>query len=197
MIEDALLVWKLKCGDADALTRVYLAHKDQLLGLAISLSGDRATAEDALHDVFVTLASTARSLRIRTNLRAYLSACIANRIRNVQRRSNRQVDDEILATRPDEISSGPDQAAMVADETARVGQALKELPDEQCEVIVLHLQGGLTFKAIAEALGISINTVQSRYRYGLERLRTLLKGEFTDENFRSNRETGQGLFLTA
>jgi len=197
MIEDALLVWKLKCGDADALTRVYLAHKDQLLGLAISLSGDRATAEDALHDVFVTLASTARSLRIRTNLRAYLSACIANRIRNVQRRSNRQVDDEILATRPDEISSGPDQAAMVADETARVGQALKELPDEQCEVIVLHLQGGLTFKAIAEALGISINTVQSRYRYGLERLRTLLKGELTDENFRSNRETGQGLFLTA
>jgi len=196
MIEDALLVWKLKCGDADALTRVYLTYKDRLLALAVSLSGDRATAEDALHDVFVNLASSAHSMRIQTNLRAYLSTCVANRIRNVQRRANRQVDAEGLSEEPDEKTRCPDQAAIFADDTARVGRALRELPDDQCEVIVLHLQGGLTFKAIAEALGVSINTVQSRYRYGVEKLRTLLKGELTDEKCASNRKNGQGLLLS-
>jgi RNA polymerase sigma-70 factor (ECF subfamily) len=85
---------------------------------------------------------------------------------------------------------------MAADEAAQLGRALKRLPDEQCEIIVLHLQGGLTFKAIAGALGLSINTVQSRYRYGLEKLRDLLKGELNNENCKSNREIGQGLFLT-
>lgn len=197
MIQDGLLVWKLKCGDADALTRVYLTYKDRLLALAISLSGDRAAAEDALHDVFVDLASSAQFLRIQTNLRTYLSTCVANRIRNVQRRSNRQVTDEGLSEEPDEGSRCPDQAAIIADETARLGQAFREIPDEQCQVIVLHLQGGLTFKAIAEALGVSINTVQSRYRYGLEKLRTLLKGELTDESHRTHREAGVPLFVSA
>jgi len=196
MIEDALLVWKLKCGDADALTRIYLTYKDRLLALAISLAGDQASAEDALHDVFVGLATSARTLRIRTNLRAYLSTCLANRIRNRQRRLNREMVDECLAERPDENAPGPDQAAMAADETARVERALSVLPENQREVIILHLQGGLTFKAIAEALGVSINTVQSRYRYGLERLRDQLKGELNNEKCISHRENGQDVFLT-
>jgi RNA polymerase sigma factor (sigma-70 family) len=100
-----------------------------------------------------------------------------------------------LSEEPDEKTRCPDHAAIVADDTARVGRALRELPDDQCEVIVLHLQGGLTFKAIAEALGVSINTVQSRYRYGVEKLRILLKGELTYEKCTANRKNGQGIFL--
>ena len=197
MLEDALLVWRLKCGHADALTKTYLAHKDRLLALATALAYDRAEAEDALHDVFVTLATSARTLRLRTNLRAFLSTCLVNRLRNRRRRLNRQVNDEALARLPDESGPGPDRAAMAADEAARIGQALQRLPEDQREVITLHLQSGLTFRTIAEELNLSINTVQSRYRYGLEKLRTLLKGEFTDETCRPDRKTGQGLFLAA
>jgi len=51
---------------------------------------------------------------------------------------------------------------------------MAELPVEQREVITLHLHAGLTFREIALQLGLSINTVQSRYRYGIEKLRTLL-----------------------
>ena len=51
---------------------------------------------------------------------------------------------------------------------------LAQLPYEQREVIVLHLHQEMRFREIAEALSLSINTVQSRYRYGLEKLRTIL-----------------------
>jgi RNA polymerase sigma-70 factor (ECF subfamily) len=186
MIEEALLVWKLKCGDPDALRQVYLKHKDRLLALAVSLCRDSAQAEDALHDVFVSLATSARTLKLRTNLRAYLATCLVNRLRNQWRRGNRQVDGNHLDERPDETALGPDQAAMVAEDAEQIGQALKQLPYEQCEVVILHLQSGLTFQAIAEGLNLSINTVQSRYRYGLEKLRSLLKGELKNETCRSN-----------
>jgi DNA-directed RNA polymerase specialized sigma24 family protein len=48
---------------------------------------------------------------------------------------------------------------------------------EQREVVLLRLQSGLRFRAIAQLQGVSINTVQGRYRYGLDRLRTLLDGK--------------------
>ncbi|MHC4584974.1 MAG: sigma factor-like helix-turn-helix DNA-binding protein, partial [Planctomycetota bacterium] len=48
------------------------------------------------------------------------------------------------------------------------------LPYDQREVILLHHQAAMTFRAIAESLGISNNTVKSRYRYGFDKLRLIL-----------------------
>ena len=68
--------------------------------------------------------------------------------------------------------------ALAADDRVRiVTRALEELPIEQREVVVLHLQADMTFRRIASMLGLSINTVQSRYRYGMEKLRILMNGE--------------------
>jgi RNA polymerase sigma-70 factor (ECF subfamily) len=55
--------------------------------------------------------------------------------------------------------------------------ALARLPLEQRETIVLHLKADMKFKQIARMQGISISTVQGRYRYGLSKLRTILDGE--------------------
>jgi len=66
----------------------------------------------------------------------------------------------------------------IRDEKLRqLAEALATLPYEQREVIVLHVKGGLTFHRIAGIQGASINTIQSRYRYGIEKLRSLLNGE--------------------
>ena len=51
------------------------------------------------------------------------------------------------------------------------------MPEEQREVVLLRLKSGLKFRDIAKLQQTSINTVLSRYRYGLERLRSLLDGE--------------------
>ncbi len=66
------------------------------------------------------------------------------------------------------------QTAIDREEAARLYEALAQLGYEQREVIVLHLHGQLIFGQIAQQLDLSINTVQSRYRYGLEKLRALL-----------------------
>jgi RNA polymerase sigma-70 factor (ECF subfamily) len=61
-----------------------------------------------------------------------------------------------------------------SEEIARLEEVLKYLPYEQKEAVMLHLKGGMKFMQIAEIQDVSINTVQSRYRYGIEKLRLLL-----------------------
>ncbi|MHC4284748.1 MAG: sigma factor-like helix-turn-helix DNA-binding protein, partial [Planctomycetota bacterium] len=74
-------------------------------------------------------------------------------------------------------SDGPEQMAIASEELQRVGRAMFRLSYEQREIIILRLQGGMRFRAIARSQGVSINTIQSRYRYGLNKLRSLLNGE--------------------
>lgn len=71
----------------------------------------------------------------------------------------------------------PSQALISAEELYRLREAIAKVPYEQREVVILHLQSGRTFRQIAELQGIAVSTVQSRYRYGLEKLRSLLNGE--------------------
>ena len=174
MLEDKLLVWKFKRGSADALRRIYEKYKNDLLALAIALSKDRATAEDVLHDVFVSFVQQAEKLQLHTSLKSYLSSCIANRVRNLSRTNTRR----IVQLNPTETigsdCDGPERLVISAEQSERIEKAMAELPYQQREVIILHLQSGMKFKVIAESQGVSINTIQSRYRYGLDKLRSLL-----------------------
>lgn len=177
MLEDKLLVWKFKRGNAEALRRIYEKYKDELLALAIILSRDRTIAEDVLHDVFVSFAQYAEKLQLHTNLKGYLSSCIVNRVRNLSRAKSQRT---MQLNYPECIGSDydrPERFVMSAELSERIDKAMAELPYQQLEVIILHLQSGLRFKTIAESQGVSINTIQSRYRYGLDKLRSLLNSE--------------------
>jgi RNA polymerase sigma factor (sigma-70 family) len=176
MLEDKLLLLKFKRGSPDALRRIYEKYKDELLSLAFALSNDRAAAEDALHDVFVSFAQYAEKLQLRTSLKSYLSSCIANRVRNMNRTKSQRT---MLLNHAGIIGSdcdGPERLAISTEQSERIEKAMVELPYQQREVIILHLQSGMRFKAIAQSQGVSINTIQSRYRYGLDKLRMLLNG---------------------
>jgi len=176
MLEDKLLLLKFKRGSPDALRRIYEKYKNDLLALAIALSNDRAAAEDVLHDVFVSFAEYAEKLQLRTSLKSYLSSCVANRVRNLNRTKALRIAQLSRAEAVSSDCDGPDRLATSAELSRRVDEAMEQVPYEQREVIILHLQSGMRFKAIAQSQGVSINTIQSRYRYGLDKLRMLLNG---------------------
>lgn len=166
---------RLRAGDKDALRRIYVKYIDDLLRVAASLLHNTQSAEDCLHDVFVDFAGNVNGSTIHSSLRHYLISCVANRARDQLRRQARQskwqADKLYLA--PNSIS--PAKQLIVAEESARVFEALAELPYEQREVFVLHVQGHMKFRDIAGLFEVSINTVQSRYRYAIEKLRAILQ----------------------
>jgi RNA polymerase sigma factor (sigma-70 family) len=145
---------------------------------AQSIKKPRSFVEDVVHDVFVNFAKTAGRFELSGGLKAYLSICVANRARDVNRSQSQreaQCADEVdpPTERPD-----PEAQTMCQEISAAIDNALTELPEEQREVVVLHLQCGLPFRRIAELRGISVNTATSRYRYGLEKLRTAVNGSY-------------------
>ncbi len=174
MPEDEVLLRRLHEGDPSALAGIYLRYKDDLLTVARCLVVDSAAAEDVLHDVIVSFAGAAGRLSIRGGLKGYLIACTANRARDLLRRRPREPDAFPDGDPVDATAAEPAATLIVDEEAERLGRALADLPYEQRETIVLHLQGGLTFREIARQQEASINTVQSRYRYGLSRLREIL-----------------------
>ena len=178
MIEDKLLIWRFKCGSSDALCRIYKKYKNDLLKLASALLEDSNAAEDVVQDCFVSFAQSADRIKVSGNLKSYLATCVANRARNRHRARKHQE-----AADPDEAKSAesnlerPEQWLIYSEQLRRLNNALSQLPYEQREAISLHLQAGMKFKTIAELQDVSINTVQSRYRYGLDKLRAILDSE--------------------
>ena len=178
MIEDRLLIWKFKCGSSDALARMYQKYKNDLLRLASALLNDAGAAEDIVHDCFVSFAQSSRRLRVNGNLKCYLATSVANRARNWNRAGLRREINGLDEAEP--VVSGskrPEQWLIYSEQLTQLNNALAQISYEQREVIVLHLQGGMKFRAIAELQGVSVNTVQSRYRYGLAKLRSILDSE--------------------
>ena len=177
-MEDILLIWKFKRGNTDAFCRIYDKYKVHLLKISTALLNDKSVAEDVVHDVVVTLAQSAQSIRITGNLKSFLATCVANRARNVNsRRRLRSARSLEQAESVISKSPRPDQWIIQNEQLDRLNHALWLLPYEQREVITLHLYGGMKFKKIARMQQAPIHTVQSRYRYGLEKLRSLLNGE--------------------
>jgi len=159
----------------DALRRIYEKYKPDLLSVARALLNDASAIEDVFHDVFVRFASQAGSFRLNGSLKGYLAICVANRARN----TNRQERHNLQGDRKLGPSNLPDplQVAGHAERHRILACALAQLPQEQRQVVVLHVLGSLRFREIARQTGDSINTILSRYRYGLAKLQTLLNGE--------------------
>ena len=74
-------------------------------------------------------------------------------------------------------ANGPSQSIICNEELQQLSDAMAQLPYDQREIVMLHYQAAMTFKAIAESQGISVNTAKSRYRYGLDKLRLILDNE--------------------
>ena len=176
-MEDKLLIWKLKNGSKDALCCVYEKYENCLLASAISLLNDVNTAQDVVHDVFVSFAQSADKLKLNGNLKGYLTSCVVNRARDKIRARQRQSLRLGKANPVSSVSKQPSDAVIHDEELRRLSHAMGKLPYEQREAIVLHLRGQMKFKAIAKSQGVSINTIWSRYRQGLDKLRSLLNNE--------------------
>jgi RNA polymerase sigma factor (sigma-70 family) len=180
MMEDKLLIWKCRRGSRDALRQIYEKYHVDLLKLAVVLTGEADTAQDIVHDVFVRFARTVPRLSLTGSLKGYLVVSVVNRVRDYhrvrQRRSEQGLEDAAALpsdTRP------PDQWAILSEQLDRLRHAMAQLPYEQREAVALHVQAGLTFRRIARRQNTSLSTAQGRYRYGIEKLRSLLNGELS------------------
>lgn len=133
---------------------------------ALMILANRQDAEDAVQQVFATLLRQ-RARRLESP-EAYLRIAVRNECFSALRRRRDAVTTEPLLEPVDAMDRPAERLALEA--------ALRELPPNQREVVHLKAFEGLTFQEIADSTSESINTVASRYRYAMAKLRAALTG---------------------
>jgi RNA polymerase sigma factor (sigma-70 family) len=150
-------------GNTAEIETLYRQYGAALVLFASAISGDRGRAQDAVHQVFLKAIENG-SVALAINKKAYLFACVRNAVLNEAKFQDRNMPLDI-----DSAWFSPPDRDYAGEQSLR--RALGDLPDDQREVIVLHVWGELTFSEIGKLLGVNSNTAASRYRYALVKLR--------------------------
>jgi RNA polymerase sigma-70 factor (ECF subfamily) len=155
---------------ADSWTEWLDRHGPALVLLARQWVASRADAEDVVQEAFVRFWRTREKV---ADPAAYLFGCVKHvaldGLRGRQRRQRR----EQSAARPEAEPLFVDRLEQ-DERRASIEAALRQLPADQAEVLIMKVWGGLTFSQIAAALDLPVNTASSRYRYALSKLREQL-----------------------
>jgi RNA polymerase sigma-70 factor (ECF subfamily) len=148
---------------------LYREHGPALVLFASAIAGESSRAQDVVQQVFLKLIRDG-SLKGVTEKRAYVFACVRNTMLNEVKGRWRGVSLD-----PGTAWFDPPLRDYAAESNLR--QSLVALPEDQRQVVVLHVWGELTFSEIADVLNVSPNTAASRYRYALAKLRDSMRGK--------------------
>ena len=139
---------------------------------------DPRDAEDILQDVFSALVEANRLLMPIDHVTGWLFRVARNRITDLFRaRTPERLEFEDLLPSP---NGGPEAEYARAELIAALEQAIAELPQEQRDVFVAHELEGRSFKELSAATGVGINTLLSRKRYAVLRLRERLRKTYEE-----------------
>lgn len=161
-------------------SRAIIAELPRLRRYARAMLGDRAAADDLVQDTLERAWSRFAQWRAGSDLRAWLFGIMHNlRVDQLRRGSlpTHALDDEA-----GEVPTRATQSDRL--EVMDLESALRQLPDEQREVLLLVGLEEMTYAEIAAALGIPIGTVMSRLARGRERLRQIMDGRQPGANLR-------------
>ena len=177
-IEDE--IWsRIREGDSVAFAELYDGFASAMFSLSLQILNDRWEAEEVIQDVFSYLwrkpdAFSPKKGKFSSWLLVLTRNRSIDRYRSRKRRTDKAENDEILSSRSDPSQKDASDEATDNDERAHLREAFSELPDEQKRVLELSYFKGMNHMEIAERLDLSLGTVKSRIRLGVEKLRYAL-----------------------
>ncbi|MCG4455668.1 RNA polymerase sigma factor [Pseudomonas sp. MMS21-TM103] len=183
--EDAALLRRYRQGDAEAFALLYQRHRLGLFRFLCGLCGDPTLAEEVFQDTWISLIRSQSLQREAVLFKTWLYQIARNRLIDHWRKSGRlqakhEAFDEQLHDLPCR-ESDPEQQFGLSRDKQRLQAALNDLPAEQREVFLLRAHGDLELHEIAELTRTPAETVKSRLRYALQKLRRLLADPAAEE----------------
>src|SRR5438128_11631171 len=185
--EDLMLAYA--AGDAAAFDTLYARHRGGVYRYLLRQCRHSGAVDELFQDVWMNLIRARASYAVTAKFTTYLYRLAHNRLIDYYRASGQvtlvSADDEayedIVVSLPAEGSAQPDRRAANRELRARLKAAVSALPPAQREAFLLQHEGGLSLSEIADLTGVGVETVKSRLRYAMNKLR----GDLSDL-----RETG-------
>ena len=188
---DESLMLRYRDGDVRAFELLVTRHRKALFNFILRFVRDTAAAEDVTQETFLRLVKGADAYERQAKFTTWLYTIARNLCVDAARRGKHRKAASLDAPLGDEDGSaslldlvpdtgaGVDRQAQSRELAVRLRQAIESLPDEQREIFLLREVADLQFNEIANVIGCPENTVKSRMRYALEKLREALE-EYRD-----------------
>ena len=176
--DDRDLMLRYASGDAGAFDQLYHRHKGPLYRYLVRHTGNGANAEEVFQETWTKVIRARERYRPTAKFSTWLYRIARNCFIDYIRRQGRNALDAAGATEPDTLDSanpGPGRAAELSETAARIAGALAALPGEQREAFLLREEGGFSLEEIGSITGVGRETVKSRLRYALAKLRAALE----------------------
>ena len=159
--------------DQKKLEKLFKQHYRQMYRLATMLLHDDAESKDVVHDIFAHLLRNSQDLREDT-AESYLLTSVRNRCLNVIR--SRQIQERVEHLYLLDLDTNITPTERLEEELETLYKGIDQLEPPVCrDIIMQHFRDGITFKEIANRLGVSETTVYKHLRRALNQLRTQLK----------------------
>lgn len=176
---DSVLLDRYSAGDKTALDELFRRYRAVTYRVAYRLLGREADALDAVQNAFIKAFTHLDRFRGTSSFKTWLLRIASNASLDLGRRRKREGWNEPgvrSVSQGDETDDqpAPDAELERADLRRTIEAALARLPEAQRTTFVLHVDGELSYREVAEALGISMGTVMSRLYYARQKLKTLL-----------------------
>lgn len=174
--DEHALVLRLIEGDEDAFCELYAAYKNRLIYFAMRFLKSREYAEDIFQDAFTVVWQGRRFINPDASFSAYLYTIVRNRILNQLRdlANQEKLREQILSQAVD-YTNNTKETVFANDLRQFIVRALQQLTPRQREIFEMSREQQMSHREIAEALGISVNTVQESISISLRILRTYLE----------------------
>jgi RNA polymerase sigma-70 factor (ECF subfamily) len=185
-LTDEQLISRFLRGNRSALEELFLRYRETAYRVAHRLLGNEADALDAVQDGFIKALTHLSGFERRSSFKTWLLRIVSNAALDLGRQRSRRETLSLDAAgwQEQECGAGPTcfdpiQEVERADLRQALNVALAELPEVQRRTFVLHVDGGLSYREIAETMRISIGTVMSRLFYARQKLKGLLATRMT------------------
>ena len=176
---DEQLLAGYAAGERPALEELFRRYRQPAYRVAHRLLGNEADALDAVQDAFVKVLTHLPAFQGRSSFKTWLLRVVSNAALDLGRqRRRRSVAEPRTEAQPEDVGSlvwdDPMAGLERADLRRLIEAGLARLPEPQRQTFVLHVDADLSYREVAEALGISIGTVMSRLYYARQKLRAYL-----------------------
>ncbi len=175
LIDEHELVIRLIDGDEDAFCELYAAYKNRLLYFAMKFVKSRDFAEDIFQDAFTIIWQSRRFINPDASFSSYLYTIVRNRILNQIRDADKEntLKERILSQAID-YTDDTKENILANDLREIINKALEKLTPRQREIFEMSREAQMSHKEIADALDISVHTVQEHISVSLRTIRTFL-----------------------
>ncbi|GAX90681.1 RNA polymerase sigma factor [Effusibacillus lacus] len=179
---DEEILARVISGETDAYKELVVRHQSLIYTLCLKMLGDREEAQDAAQEAFLQAYQSLKDFKGDAQFRSWLYKIASNKCLDIRRKKARRAGIASISPLQEELPAQsleptPEEQLLASERTRELHEMVDNLPEKYRDVVILYHYKRLSYREIAEILGIEVKSVETRMSRAKKMLRDMLRKE--------------------